>query len=236
MYNIGMLNESFADKLISLPKFNNSGEPITIVGATKTMDMQSIAEAVALGLENIGENRVQEFCDKLPYPPCKLHFIGHLQTNKVKYIIGKVSLIQSCDGLKLAKTIDRLAGEQEIIQDVLLEVNIGKEPQKSGIMPEELPDVYSEILNLSCVRVKGLMTVLPDLNLLGGSDNPTACGKIAELCLQMRRIYDMIRATDKNIDTLSMGMSADYKIAVQNGSNMLRIGRLLFGERKPKTV
>lgn len=231
-----MLNENFADVLNSLPKFNNLGEPVTVVGATKTRDRADIAEAVSYGLDNVGENRVQELCDKFPYPTNNLHFIGHLQTNKVKYIIGKVSLIQSCDGLKLAKTIDRLAGERGIVQNVLIEVNVGKEPQKSGVLPEELFDVYADVVNLPFVRVKGLMTVLPAIPSTGGGERADACGKIAELCLQMRRFYDMIGATDENVDTLSMGMSADYEIAVQNGSNMLRIGRLLFGERKPVTV
>lgn len=236
MYNEGMLNERFADFFNSLPKYNNFGEPVTVVGATKTIEPADIVKAVSLGLENVGENRVQELCDKLPYPPCNLHFIGHLQTNKVKYIIGKVSLIQSCDGLKLAQTIDRLACEHEIRQDILLEVNIGKEPQKSGIAPGALFDVYSEIAKLPGIRVKGLMTVLPSIKNICGGENANACEKIAELCLQMREMYDIIRSSDENVDVLSMGMSADYKIAVQNGSNMLRIGRLLFGERQPKTV
>lgn len=242
-----MLKDDFAGVLHSLPKTNNLGEKITVVGATKMVAKDDIEKAVALGLESVGENRVQELCEKYPYPTPDLHFIGHLQTNKVKYIIDKVSLIQSCDSVKLAKTISDLARKHEKMQNVLLEVNVGKEPQKSGFMPDELFDAYAEITRLPAVRVKGLMTVLPAMQNFAAEPNGqserqyglpdvrqsgfASCEEIAQLCLQMREIYDKLKLTDKNIDILSMGMSADYKIAVANGSNMLRIGSLLFGKR-----
>lgn len=246
-----MLKDDFAGVLHSLPKTNNLGEKITVVGATKMVAKDDIEKAVALGLESVGENRVQELCEKYPYPTPDLHFIGHLQTNKVKYIIDKVSLIQSCDSVKLAKTISDLAQKHEKTQNVLLEVNVGKEPQKSGFMPDELFDAYAEITRLPAVRVKGLMTVLPAMQNFAAEPNEqnerqyglqgvrqigrqsgfASCEEIAQLCLQMREIYDKLKLTDKNIDILSMGMSADYKIAVANGSNMLRIGSLLFGKR-----
>lgn len=242
-----MLKDDFAGVLHSLPKTNNLGEKITVVGATKMVAKDDIEKAVASGLESVGENRVQELCEKYPYPTPDLHFIGHLQTNKVKYIIDKVSLIQSCDSVKLAKTISDLARKHEKTQNVLLEVNIGKEPQKSGFMPDELFDAYAEITRLPAVRVKGLMTVLPAMQNFAAEPNEqneqqyglpdvrqsgfASCEEIAQLCLQMREIYDKLKLTDKNIDILSMGMSADYKIAVANGSNMLRIGSLLFGKR-----
>lgn len=242
-----MLKDDFAGVLHSLPKTNNLGEKITVVGATKMVAKDDIEKAVALGLESVGENRVQELCEKYPYPTPDLHFIGHLQTNKVKYIIDKVSLIQSCDSVKLAKTISDLARKHEKTQNVLLEVNVGKEPQKSGFMPDELFDAYAEITRLPAIRVKGLMTVLPAMQNFAAEPNGqieqqyglpdvrqsgfASCEEIAQLCLQMREIYDKLKLTDKNIDILSMGMSADYKIAVANGSNMLRIGSLLFGKR-----
>lgn len=242
-----MLKDNFAGVLHSLPKTNNLGEKITVVGATKMVAKDDIEKAVALGLESVGENRVQELCEKYPYPTPDLHFIGHLQTNKVKYIIDKVSLIQSCDSVKLAKTISDLARKHEKTQNVLLEINIGKEPQKSGFMPDELFDAYAEIICLPAVRVKGLMTVLPAMQNFAAEPNGqsgrqyglpdvrqsgfASCEEIAQLCLQMREIYDKLKLTDKNIDILSMGMSADYKIAVANSSNMLRIGSLLFGKR-----
>lgn len=242
-----MLKDNFAGVLHSLPKTNNLGEKITVVGATKMVAKDDIEKAVALGLESVGENRVQELCEKYLYPTPDLHFIGHLQTNKVKYIIDKVSLIQSCDSVKLAKTISDLARKHEKTQNVLLEINIGKEPQKSGFMPDELFDAYAEIICLPAVRVKGLMTVLPAMQNFAAEPNGqseqqyglpdvqqsgfASCEEIAQLCLQMREIYDKLKLTDKNIDILSMGMSADYKIATANGSNMLRIGSLLFGKR-----
>lgn len=242
-----MLKDDFAGVLHSLPKTNNLGEKITVVGATKMVAKDDIEKAVALGLESVGENRVQELCEKYPYPTPDLHFIGHLQTNKVKYIIDKVSLIQSCDSVKLAKTISDLARKHEKTKNVLLEVNVGKEPQKSGFMPDELFDAYAEITRLPAIRVKGLMTVLPAMQNFAAEPNGqieqqyglpdvrqsgfASCEEIAQLCLQMREIYDKLKLTDKNIDILSMGMSADYKIAVANGSNMLRIGSLLFGKR-----
>lgn len=242
-----MLKDDFAGVLHSLPKTNNLDEKITVVGATKMVAKDDIEKAVALGLESVGENRVQELCEKYPYPTPDLHFIGHLQTNKVKYIIDKVSLIQSCDSVKLAKTISDLARKHEKMQNVLLEVNVGKEPQKSGFMPDELFDAYAEITRLPAVRVKGLMTVLPAMQNFAAEPNGqserqyglpdvrqsgfASCEEIAQLCLQMREIYDKLKLTDKNINILSMGMSADYKIAIANGSNMLRIGSLLFGKR-----
>lgn len=242
-----MLKDDFAGVLHSLPKTNNLGEKITVVGATKMVAKDDIEKAVALGLESVGENRVQELCEKYPYPTPDLHFIGHLQTNKVKYIIDKVSLIQSCDSVKLAKTISDLARKHEKTKNVLLEVNVGKEPQKSGFMPDELFDAYAEITRLPAIRVKGLMTVLPAMQNFAAEPNGqieqqyglpdvrqsgfASCEEIAQLCLQMREIYDKLKLTDKNINILSMGMSADYKIAIANGSNMLRIGSLLFGKR-----
>ena len=243
---IRMLKQNFTDLLRSLPKTNPFGEPVTVVGATKTISQEDIAAAISSGLTDVGENKVQEFVQKFPYPPCNLHFIGHLQTNKVKYIIGKVCLIQSCDSVKLAEKISELAEKQGINQNILLEVNVGKESQKNGFMPEDIFNAYEHISKLPAVTVKGIMTVLPDANKMNAdtSDTPAvetpptigadvngANGKIASLCLQMREIYDKLKSIDDRIDTLSMGMSADYPIAVKYGSNMLRIGSFLFGKR-----
>lgn len=237
-----MVKIDFEKVLTSFPKTNRFGEKVTVVGATKTVPTDIVKAAVKVGLEDIGENRVNEFLNKFDdYPQANLHFIGHLQTNKVKYIIGKVSLIQSCDSIKLAKKISEIAAEKGIIQDVLVEINIGKEPQKHGFMPNEAFDALKDISALEGVNVKGLMTVLPAMSGRRSSDD--FCGslnpdlncdraKIRELCLQMREIYDNIRKQNDDITVLSMGMSSDYEIAVDCGSNMLRIGRLLFCERR----
>lgn len=232
----------FEKVLTSFPKTNRFGEKVTLVGATKTVPTDVIRAAAKVRLEDIGENKVNEFLDKFDgYPPVNLHFIGHLQTNKVKYIIGKVALIQSCDSLKLAKKISETATQKGIIQDVLVEINIGKEPQKHGFMPDEAFNAVNDISSLNGINVKGLMTVLPamrsrsalgDLNRALNADLNADRTKTRELCLQMREIYDNIRKQKDNITVLSMGMSSDYEIAVDCGSNMLRIGRLLFGERR----
>jgi len=246
LYNKDMLNDNFESVLRSIPQNNPFGEKITVVGAVKTVCPEDVSRAVAYGLENVGENKVQEFISKYPfYPPCKLHFIGHLQTNKVKYIIGKVSLIQSCDSKKLAEKISDAAVSAGIIQDVLIEVNVGKEKQKSGFIPEDLPAALNDIQNLKGLRIKGLMTVLPSRNsLFQMSGEKKVCekeaadpvnDKLSKLCLHMRELYDTIKKRNADIDTLSMGMSADYKIAVACGSNMLRLGSLLFGKRNYDT-
>lgn len=209
--------------LNGLPEKNAFGEKIITVAATKTQSCDVINLANALGIDKIGENKVQEFVEKFPnYPKnCDLHFIGHLQTNKLKYIVGKVKLIQSCDSIKLAKSISDFAEKNQIKQDVLLEVNIGKEVNKFGFFTENLQEAYKEILKLGNVKVCGLMTVLPKADIL----------TLRKLCLQMRAIYDKLRMSDENITMLSMGMSRDYNIAIECGSNMLRIGTALFGER-----
>lgn len=209
--------------LMDLPEKNPFDEKITTVAATKTQSCDVISLANKLGVNQIGENKVQEFVEKFPnYPPkCDLHFIGHLQTNKLKYIVGKVKLIQSCDSIKLAKNISNFAEKNQITQDILLEVNIGEEANKFGFFTKNVQEAYEEISKLSNVNICGLMTVLPKADIC----------TLRQLCLQMRAIYDKLRLHDENITVLSMGMSRDYKLAIECGSNMLRIGSALFGER-----
>lgn len=218
-----MISENITDFISSIPEKNAYGEKITVVGAVKTQPCDIIEQAVNAGLTDIGENKVQEFIEKYDnYPEtAKLHFIGHLQTNKLKYIIGKTELIQSCDSEKLAIKISEAAKNLNIIQNVLLEVNVGKEPQKYGFMPDRLFDAYEKIYSMPNIKIQGLMTVLPK------ADEK----EIRQLCLQMREFYDIIKQKDGEFKFLSMGMSEDYKIAIDSGSNMLRIGRAIFGER-----
>lgn len=218
-----MVKENVVNFLSAIPETNRYGEKITVVGAVKTMPADVIAEAVSAGLCDIGENRVSEFIEKSgSYPKnATLHFIGHLQTNKLKYIIGKTSLIQSCDSEKLAKKISDAAIGAGITQNVLLEVNVGREPQKYGFLPENLSDAYQTIKRLPSIRICGLMTVLPK-----------ASEKDLEpLCAKMRGLFDEIKRNDEDFVHLSMGMSEDYAVALKYGSNMLRIGRAIFGER-----
>ena len=203
---------------------NNLGEKITLVGATKTVPIETINEAIKLGLEVVAENRVQEFREKTDFidKSARQHFIGHLQTNKVKYLVGKVDLIHSVDSVHLAVEIDKQAKKLNVIQDVLMEVNIGGELSKSGINPENAFDVAKEILSLDNVNLVGLMAMLPK------SDDKEY---LANLTIKMRSLLDRLKLINNNIRFLSMGMSGDYEIAIENGSNMIRLGSHLFGKR-----
>ena len=205
------------------PKYNKFGEKITLVGATKMVHPEVINQAYTQGILHVGENKVQEFTQKLPfYPPATLHFIGHLQSNKVKYLVGKVHLIQSVDSLKLLNEINKQAQKLQIIQEILIEVNIGKDENKHGFYPEEVFSAVTYAQSLSNVKLSGLMTVLPKCE---NKNN------LMQLCLQMRKLYDIINKDYAKISILSMGMSGDYLTAIECGSNMVRIGSALFGER-----
>ena len=201
---------------------NPLGEKITLVGATKTVSVENINYAMSCGLKIVGDNKVQEFRDKSPFiKGADFHFIGHLQTNKVKYLIGKVSLIESVDSLPLVKEIDRLSIKNGLKTNILIEVNAGKEESKSGVFPEDVFDFVNAVKEYKSVTLKGIMAMLPKCE---------SESNLEPLCLKMRDIYDKIK---KNypIDTLSMGMSEDYKTAIKCGSNMIRLGSAIFGKR-----
>ncbi len=202
---------------------NNLGEPIFLVGAVKTMDIQTIQEAINCGLTIVGDNHVQEFREKSPYlSGAEFHFIGHLQTNKVKYLIGKVSLIQSVDSIRLAKEISEQSKKRDLTTDVLLEINIGGESSKSGFSPDSATEAVRLVSAMPNIRPLGLMAMLP---------KTTNQEKLSALCLQMRAIYDTIKKEGFPFRFLSVGMSEDYSIAIKNGSNMIRLGRAIFGNR-----
>ena len=201
---------------------------ITFLAATKTVDADVINHAISLGLRYIGENRVQELLskyDSYDLDHASLQFIGHLQTNKVRQIVGKVDLIQSVDSVKLAKEISRCSEKLGITTDILLEVNIGREENKSGVMPENLPDLLDQVKDIPAVKVRGLMAI------------PPICENAQENCKffdNMRKFF--LDIGSKNIDNismdiLSMGMSDDYEEAIRCGANMIRVGSALFGAR-----
>ena len=201
-------------------------EDIKIMAVTKTVLPELVNVAINEGITLLGENRVQEFLDKKDsYLPAEVHFIGHLQTNKVKYIIDKVSMIQSVDSLKLAKEISRLAVKTQKTMDVMVEINIGEEESKSGIKSEEALSLVTEIAALEGIKVRGIMSI------------PPICDKKEQLIKyfsKLNQIFVDIRA--KNIDNvymdyLSMGMSQDYEVAIECGSNLVRIGSSMFGAR-----
>lgn len=220
-----MLKENLSEILENIKNGNNLGEQVTLVGATKTMPVETINEAISLGLKVVAENRVQEFRDKHEFidKNARQHFIGHLQTNKVKYLVGKVDLIHSVDSVHLAEEINRVAYNRGTTQDVLIEINVGGELSKSGFSLEDAENAVKEISEkFNNVRVKGLMSMLP---------RSEDCKLLANLCHKLRTAYDRLKAQGYDMQYLSIGMSNDYKIALNNGSNTIRLGRTIFGER-----
>lgn len=218
-----MLKQNLEKVFEDIKNGNNLGESITLVGATKTICPEIINQSIELGVKVVAENKVSEFREKnQSIIGASQHFIGHLQTNKVKYLVGKVDLIHSVDSIHLAKAISDQASKNGVTQDILVQINIGLEEQKSGFAPEQTFDAVKEISSMPHVRIRGLMAMLPltDDKLL-----------LKNLCLQMRDKFDKIKSQYKNIDFLSVGMSADYKIAIQNGSNMIRLGSTIYGKR-----
>ncbi len=218
-----MLKENLLSILGEIKNGNPFGEEITLIGATKFVDVEVINTAISLGLKVVAENQVQEFVRKHEFilSDASQHFIGHLQTNKVKYLVGKVDLIHSVDSVKLANVISERAIKTGVVQNILLEINIGGEVSKSGFSIDDIDSAIKEISALKGVFVKGVMTVLPI------TDNPV----ITENCAKtMREIFDKYKK-EYNLEYLSMGMSADYKIAIKHGANMIRIGSTIFGKR-----
>ena len=198
--------------------------PVSLVAVAKTKPPEAVRAAIAAGADAIGENYVQELRDKVAagaYEGGRIHMIGHLQTNKVKYIAGKVDLIQSVDSLSLLEAISRRALTLSTVQDILLEVNIGGEEAKSGLPPEELPELLSAAGQYPGIRVRGLMTIPP-------AENTSAYFPLMyNLFVDNKgKKYDNV-----NMDFLSMGMSDDYEIAVKEGANMVRVGSFIFGPR-----
>ena len=203
-------------------------DDIIFLAATKTVGAPVINHAISLGLRYIGENRVQELLSKYDdydLEHASLQFIGHLQTNKVRQIVGKVDLIQSVDSEKLAREISRCSQKLGVTTDILLEVNIGREENKSGVLPEKLPELIDRVKDIPAVKVRGLMTIPP----------------ICENAQENRKFFDNMRHIfldigSKNIDNismdiLSMGMSDDYEEAIRCGATMVRVGSALFGAR-----
>ena len=208
-------------------KSGRKGSDITLLAAVKTVQPSLINYAISKGITVIGDNRVQELISKENEvnPNVTKHFIGHLQTNKVKDIVGRVSLIESVDSLRLAEMIGKQSEKIGKNTEILLEVNIGKEESKSGFMPEELMENLEKISKISGVTVKGLMAIPPICN--ESEEN-------RQYFLKMKQLFIDIQA--KNIDNvfmeiLSMGMSDDYETAIECGSTQVRIGTLLFGRR-----
>lgn len=204
-----------------------TGADITLVGASKMNGAAACQEAIAAGIDALGENRVQEMTAKLAedaYRGAPLHFIGHLQRNKVKQVVGKAALIQSIGSAELLAEVDRQAEKLGIVQDILLEVNIGGEEAKSGFAPDAVEQAAAQAKTLAHVRVRGLMTIPPaDAT---REENMAYFEKVRALYVDIsRKMYD------NGLEYLSMGMSGDFADAIRAGANMVRVGSAIFGAR-----
>ncbi len=209
-------------------KSHNRNEiDVTLIAVSKTKPIDMIKQAYDAGIRDFGENKVQELMDKIPSLPndIRWHMIGHLQKNKVKYIVDKAYLIHSVDSLELALEISKEAKKKQVIADILLEVNISQESSKFGLSKEKLIPVIEEIAKLDGIRIKGLMTVAPYTE--NAEENRVYFHNLRQLSVDIK---------EKNIDNvsmniLSMGMSGDYRIAIEEGATYIRVGSGIFGER-----
>lgn len=221
-------NYSFIKEQIALAaeSIGKSEKDIILLAATKTVDIDTINHAIRSGIKYIGENRVQEFCAKREgYLPVHKHFIGHLQTNKVKDILPHVELIHSVDSLHLAKEISKQAVKLQKTAEILLEINIGNEESKSGFSVDEVTERAFEVSEMPNLCIRGLMAIPPVCE--RASDNIKYFDKMNKLFIDMAGK----KIDNSNIDILSMGMSDDYAAAVKSGANLVRIGTALFGRR-----
>ena len=204
-----------------------SRQEVTLIAVSKTKPVALLEEAYQAGARDFGENKVQEMMDKIPVLPedIKWHMIGHLQRNKVKYLIGKTALIHSVDSLRLAEEISRLSVKNDVTTDILIEVNIAEEESKFGTSREEAISLVEEVSKLSGIRICGLMTIAPYVT--DPEDNRKYFQEIKKLSVDI---------ANRNIDNvsmsiLSMGMTGDYEVAIEEGATMVRVGTGIFGER-----
>ena len=200
---------------------------VTLIAVSKTKPIEMLQTVYDLGPRDFGENKVQEMCEKMEVLPkdIRWHMIGHLQRNKVKYIVDKVALIHSVDSVRLAETIDKEAEKHGVIANILIEVNVAKEESKFGLMPEEVPEFVEKIAGFPHIRVKGLMTIAPFVE--NPEENRPIFAHLRKLSVDIAK---------KNIDNitmsiLSMGMTNDYQVAIEEGATMVRVGTGIFGAR-----
>lgn len=206
-----------------LSKGNVFGERISLVAATKMQTVEAINAAIEGGVDAVAENKAQEFRDKNALlSPCTRHFIGHLQTNKVKYLVGNVELFHSCDRDELANEIARLSLKKGITSNVLLQINIGCEETKGGYDYDEAKETFLRLMQTDGLCIKGFMAMLP---------NSEDTQLLRNLTRKMRSLFEWAKTQSKSVEYLSMGMSGDYKLCVEEGSNMIRLGSTIFGAR-----
>lgn len=202
-------------------------EEITLIAVSKTKPIEDLKEAYDLGVRIFGENKVQELTEKYEALPedIQWHMIGHLQTNKVKYIVDKAALIHSVDSLKLAETIEKEAAKKDCIANILIEVNVAQEETKFGAHPDEVIPLIEKIALLPHVRIQGLMTIAPFVE--NSEENRTIFRSLQKLSVDiMQKNIDNV-----NVSILSMGMTNDYEVAIEEGATMIRVGTGIFGAR-----
>ena len=206
-------------------------EEVTLVAATKVQTSDTIRNAIQAGITVCGENRVQELVAHLEdnaYEGAKVHFIGHLQTNKVKFVVGKVDMIESIDSVRLMDAVEKQAAKVDVVQDILLEVNIGDEESKGGADRQEILDLAQHALQCPHLRLRGIMCIPPAT--ASDEENRGFFQETYQLFVDMK---EKLGDNDPTIDCLSMGMSGDYPLAIEGGSTMVRVGTALFGARPP---
>lgn len=203
------------------------GGEVTLISVSKTKPLSMLKEAYEAGARDFGENKVQELVEKIPEMPgdVRWHMIGHLQRNKVKYIVGKVYLIHSVDSLRLAEEISKEALKQNTSVNILLEVNMAEEESKFGVAPEETTDLVSCVSRLPGIHICGLMTIAPFVE--NAEDNRQYFRRLKQLSVDI----ESKNIDNVNMDILSMGMTGDYSVAVEEGATYVRIGTGIFGER-----
>ena len=202
-------------------------DEVTLIAVSKTRPIDELLEAYHAGALHFGENKVQELVDKIPQMPSGIHWhmIGHLQRNKVKYIVGKTAFIHSVDSLRLAEEISKEAVKQNVTVQLLIEVNVAQEESKFGVSVDETSEIAREIAKLPGVQLKGLMTIAPYTE--NAEDNRLYFRKLKQLSVDIRN-----KSIDNvSMDVLSMGMTGDYEVAVEEGATCVRVGTGIFGER-----
>ena len=209
-------------------KANGSRDEVTLIAVSKTKPISMLKEIYDLGVRNFGENKVQELCEKHPQMPEDLnwHLIGHLQRNKVKNIIDKATLIHSVDSIRLAETIEKEAAKKDLIVDILMEVNVAEEESKFGLKVEEVIPAVETIATFPHIRIRGLMTIAPFVE--NPEENRSIFARLQKLSVDIRsKNIDNV-----NVDILSMGMTNDYQVAIEEGATMVRVGTGIFGARE----
>lgn len=221
------LKEVEANIMTACEKAGRNREDVTLIAVSKTKPVSMLEEIYAEGIRTFGENKVQELTEKYDQLPAdiKWHMIGHLQRNKIKYIIDKVDLIHSVDSLRLAEAIEKEAAKKHVIAKVLIEVNVGREESKFGFLPEELDDFVEKASDFSHIQFMGLMTSAPFVD--NPEENRPIFAELRKLSVDIARK----NAHNMSMSILSMGMTNDYEVAIEEGATMVRVGTAIFGAR-----